>query len=100
MTVSWRTELYASSRDPLAKFRKEPVEAFFYFSNAQGQVCRNEFKESEWANQHRLRFNSRILTVTVQGTSAKEVMELRDYIMHLINSGARRGLTELKICRQ
>ena len=92
MIVSWRTELHASSSDPLAGWRgpREPVEAFFYLGNAQGQVCRNGFKESEESeyNNHRLRFGSRNLIVTVQGTSAKDVMELRDHIMHLINSGA------------
>ena len=90
MTVSWRTELHASSSDPLAGWRgpREPVEAFFYLGNAQGQVCRNGFRESESDDQHRLRFGSRNLIVTVQGTTAKDVMELRDRIMHLIHSGA------------
>ena len=89
MTVSWKMELHASSSDPLAGWRgpREPVEAFFYLGNAQAQVCRNGFKESEEDDHYRLRFASRILTVTVQGTSAKDVMDLRDRIMHLIHSG-------------
>lgn len=91
MTVSWRIGLHASSSDPLAGWRgpQEPVEAFFYLGNAQGQVCRNGFKESEEDNQYRLQFGSRNLIVTVQGTSAKDVMELRERILHLIHSGAR-----------
>jgi len=90
MTVSWKMELHASSSDPLAGWRgpREPVEAYFYLGNAQAQVCRNGFKEFESDEHHRLRFGSRILTVTVQGTSAKDVMELRDRIMHFIHSGA------------
>src|SRR3989338_4771660 len=91
MTLSWRMDIRASSSDPLAWWRgpREPVEAFFYLGNAQGQVCRNGFRESEKDEQHRLRFGSRDLTVTVQGTSAKDVMELRDRIMHFINSCVR-----------
>src|SRR3989344_3881321 len=91
MTVSWKMELHASSSDPLARWRgpREPVEAYFYLGNAQAQVCRNGFKESKSDDHYRrLRFASRILTVIVQGTSAKDVMELRDRIMHLIHSGA------------
>lgn len=91
MTVSWRTDLHASSRDPLAGLfgPKEPVEAYFYLGNAQGQVCRSGFKEYEQDDRFGpMHYGSRVLTVTVQGTSAKDVMELRDRIMHLIHSGA------------
>lgn len=91
-TVSWRTDLNASSRDPLAGLfgPKEPVEAYFYLGNAQGQVCRNGFKEYERDDRFGpMRYGSRVLTVTVQGTSAKDVMELRDRIMHFIHSGVR-----------
>ncbi len=89
MMVSWKMELRASSSDPLAGWRgpREPVEAFFYLGNAQAQVCRNGFEESESDDHYRLRFASRILIITVQGTSAKDVMDLRDRIMHLIHSG-------------
>ncbi|MBI2024752.1 MAG: hypothetical protein HYT03_01500 [Candidatus Harrisonbacteria bacterium] len=91
MTVSWKMELHVSSSDPLAGWcgPREPVEAYFYLGNAQAQVRRNGFKESERDDQHRLRFGSRALVITVQGTSAKDVMGLRDRVMHLINSGAR-----------
>ena len=92
MTVSWRTDLHASSRDPLSGWLgpREPVEAFFYLGNAQGQVCRNGFREYEFGGRWygTMRYGSRTLTVTVQGTSAKDVMALRDHIMHLIHSGA------------
>ena len=88
MTLSWRTELQVSSSDPLGwRGPREPVEAFFCLGNAQGQVCRNGFRASEQDEQHRLRFGIRNLTVTVQGTSAEDVMKLRDHIMHLIHSG-------------
>ena len=89
MTVSWKMEFHVSYSDPLAGLRRprEPVEAYFYLGNAQGQVCRNGFKESESDEHYRLRFGSRILSVTVQGTSAKDVMELRERILHLIHSG-------------
>lgn len=91
MTVSWRMDLHASSCDPLASFGpKEPVEAYFYLGNAQGQVCRDGFKEYERNDRFGpMRYGSRVLTVTVQGTSAKDVMELRDRIMHFIHSGVR-----------
>ena len=91
MTVSWKMDIHASSRDPLASFdRQEPVEAYFYLGDARGQVCRGEVKRYELDNLFGpMRYGSRTLTVTVQGTSAKDVMQLRDYIMHLINSGAR-----------
>ncbi|MBI4094719.1 MAG: hypothetical protein HY435_00815 [Candidatus Liptonbacteria bacterium] len=90
MTVSWKTELHAWSPDPLAGWLglREPVEAFFYLGNAQGQVCRSGFRESEQDDRYgSVRYGSRNLTVTVQGTSAKDVMELRDRIMHLIHLG-------------
>ena len=89
MTVSWKMELHASFSDPLAGWRgpREPVEAYFYLGNAQAQVCRNGFKESETDDRYRMRFASRNLTIIVQGTSAKDVMELRDRIIHFIHSG-------------
>ena len=91
MTVSWKMDIHASSRDPLASFgRQEPVEAYFYLGSARGQVCRGEVKPYEMDNRFGpMRYGFRTLTITVQGTSAKEVMELRDRIMHLINSGSR-----------
>lgn len=91
MTVSWRTDLCLSSSDPIAGLRgpQEPTEAYFYLGNALGQVCRNEFREYERDDQRRLRFGSRRLTITVQGALAKDVMELRDRIMHFIHSGVR-----------
>ena len=92
MTVSWRMDLHISSSDPRAFWGgpREPVEAYFYLGNARGQVCRNGFKEYEQKDRYGpMQYGSRTLTVTVQGTSAKDVMELRDRIMHLINSGAR-----------
>ena len=96
MTVSWRMELHVSSSDPFAGLRglKEPVEAFFYLGSAQGQVCRNGFKQYERDDRYGpMHYGSRTLTVTVQGTSAKDVMELRDRIMHFIHSGVRWGVS-------
>lgn len=89
MTISWRIDLQVSSCDPLASFRRhEPVEAYFYLGSARGQVCRGEVKMYERDDHLRsVRYGSRTLTITVQGTSARDVMELRDRIMHLINSG-------------
>ncbi|MFH1169974.1 MAG: hypothetical protein V1704_00165 [Candidatus Vogelbacteria bacterium] len=91
MIVSWRTELSVSSSLPVPfstiSSSREPVEAFFYLGKAQGQVYRDEFKKFERDSQNgTMRYNSRRLTITVQGTSAKDVMELRDRIMHLIHS--------------
>ena len=90
MTISWRIDVQASSRDPLASFRRlEPVEAYFYLGNARAQVCRGEVKLYERDDRFGpMRYGSRTLTITVQGTSAKDVMELRDRIMHLINTCA------------
>lgn len=89
MTVSWRTVVRVSSGDPLASFGpREPVEAYFYLGDAMGEVRRDDFRGYEHGRLGEIRFGSRILTVTVQGTSARDVMKLRDYIMHLISSGA------------
>ncbi len=89
MTISWRIDVQASSRDPLASFRRsEPVEAYFYLGSARGQVCRGEVKRYERDDRFgSMRYGSRTLTITVQGTLAKDVMELRDRIIHLVNSG-------------
>lgn len=89
MIVSWRTVLHLSYRTVAGIFSpQEPTEAFFYLGNAQGQICRDRFQESERVD-HQLMFGSRNLTVTVQGTSAKDVMRMRDHIMQLIHSGTR-----------
>ncbi|WKZ26339.1 MAG: hypothetical protein QY304_03025 [Candidatus Paceibacterota bacterium] len=90
MTVSWRMGINVSSTDPREGWRgpQEPLEAYFYLGNAHGQVCRNGFKEYEQNDQHLLRFGSRNLILTVQGTSAKDVMKLRERILHIIHSGA------------
>ena len=95
MTVSWkmvinvsssRSLFYGDSRLP------EPVEAFFYLGNAQGQVCRSpvsNFKPLKYSHTMWRDWN---LTITVQGTATKDVVELRDYIMQLIDSGVRWGV--------
>lgn len=88
MMVSWRIELRVSSIDPQAPL--EPVEAYFYLGSAWGQICRSEIKQDDEQNRSGpTRYNPRTLTITVQGTSAKDVMKLRERILHLINSGAR-----------
>ena len=89
MTVSWRIDIQVSSRDPMEIYRRqEPVEAYFYLGSAWGQVCRGEAKRCQLDNHFvPMRFGSRTLTITVQATTAKDFNELRDRIMHLINSG-------------
>ena len=91
MIVSWRMEIIRFSNDPAAEMfgRKEPVESLFYLGNAQGQVRRTELQDSE--QRRRLfcgQYASRMLTVTVQGSSTNDVMRLRDHIVHLIHSGS------------
>lgn len=95
MTLSWRMELQLSSSDPLAGWPgpREPVEAFFHLGQAQGQVCRIGFKVYESDEHYRMRYASRNLIITVQGTSTQDVMTLRDYILHLIHSGATWGVS-------
>ena len=95
MTISWRMDIHVSSRVSLASlWRSEPVEAYFYLGSARGQVCRGEVKQYERNDRFGpVRYGSRTLTITVQGTSAKDVMELRDRIMHLINSGVDWGVS-------
>lgn len=90
MTVSWRMDVQASSHDPLIILRQpDPVEAYFYLGDARGQVCRGEIREYERDDRFGpIRYGSRTLTITVQGTSAENVMKLRDHIMHLIESSA------------
>jgi len=89
MMVSWRTSLHVSSRDPLASMGpREPVLSFFYLGAAQAQVHREGFQRYEKESPAvSMRYGSRFLTVTVQGTVAKDVMALRDQVMHLINKG-------------
>jgi hypothetical protein len=93
MTVSWRTAIHVSSGNSLDSFTgpREPVEAYFYFGHAWGQVCRGGFKPYERDNSRiaGMSYGSRVLTVTVQGTSAKDVMALRDHILGLMTSGTQ-----------
>ena len=91
MTVSWRKEVDRFSHDPVAEMfgTKEPMEAFFYLGNAQGQVCRTDSQDSELRRLYHGEYAHRVLTITVQGTSTKDVMALRDHIMQLIHSNAR-----------
>lgn len=95
MTISWRIDVQVSSRDPLVSFRRqEPVEAYFCLGNARGRICRSEVKQYDQDNcLGTMRYGFRTLTVTVQGTSAREVMELRDHIMRLIDSGVSWGVS-------
>jgi len=89
MTISWRMDMRTWSHYPLATLsRPEPVEAYFYLGSARGQVCRGEVKMYEQNGLGPMRYGSRNLTITVQGTSAKDVMELRDRIMHIIKTCA------------
>ena len=93
MIVSWRMDLRDSSRDPLASLGPtEPIEASFCFGEAWGQVYRAEFQRFVRDAQG-MHYGVRDLTITVQGTSAGDVMRLRDHIMHLIHSGATWGVS-------
>ncbi len=91
MMISWRVAVDVSSHNPLANLgRLEPVVAYFCLGSAWGQVWRGEVKKYERDERlGTMRYGLRTLTVTVQGTSAKDAMELRDRIMHLIDTGAR-----------
>lgn len=90
MTISWRSGMQVWSYDARAIFCPvEPAEAYFYLGSARGQVCRGEIKGYEGNYSGPLRYCSRTLTITVQGTSAKNVMELRARIMHLIHTSTR-----------
>jgi hypothetical protein len=93
MIVSWRMDMHVSSLDPMVGWRgsRWPLEASFYLGDAWGQVCCDRFKEYEVDKNRRVVYGSRNLTITVQGTLAKDVMELRDCIMNLINSGVSWG---------
>jgi len=89
MIVSWKTELHVVPSDPLVRFLgpREPGEAFFYLGTAQGQVHRRDLFEHKRNGELGKLVGSQHLTITVQGTSAKEVMKLRDTIMQIIHSG-------------
>lgn len=95
MILSWRTEVRVAPI-PIGNCRcLEPIEAYFYFGKARGQVCREQIKHERNEFFDRIiaeNFGSRILTITVQGTSAIEVIALRDRIMHLIDLGIRWGV--------
>ncbi len=87
--ISWKITINLSSSDPLSLFRgpKEPPEAFFYLGNALGQIIRNNFQEIKKNSSGSESYGSRDLVITVQGTLPREVNELRDRILELINSG-------------
>jgi hypothetical protein len=90
MMISWRTEIECSwSRHSPDRY-VEPLEAYFYLGSAQAQVCRGKVKEFE-SNTYSdsLRYQVRILSITVQGTLAKDVMTLRDHILNLIDNNVR-----------
>ena len=91
MTISWRQDLRVSHSDPLIGLRgpRVPFEAYFYRGKAQAQVCLTQFKDFECDDSGRMRFGSYDLTITVQGTRAKDVMELYERIRQLISSNAR-----------
>ena len=82
--LSWGGNLFGSLR------YKKPVEAFFYLGDAWGQICHTDKSEKpEEHGNHWLPCGYRTLTIIVQGTSAKNVMELRDHILRLVYSDAR-----------
>jgi hypothetical protein len=94
MTVSWMDTFSAWFSSPAGSVGgpQEPLEAYFYFGDATAQVRRTDFQRYGRPNQRgEVRYGSRTLTITVQGTSATDVMRLRDRILHLINSGASWG---------
>lgn len=86
--ISLKMDFHISSSDPLAGGHcHRPVEAYFYLGEAYGQVCRDGFKFFETDENYRTRFGCYDLHIIIQGTSAKDVMSLRNHIMELINSG-------------
>ena len=92
MIVSWRDAYRASSRSAMSailnEHYREPPEAYFYLGKAWAQVLRTGSKESDLEDDSlRMSYGIRDLTVTVQGTSAEDVISLRDYIIQLIYSG-------------
>jgi len=95
MTISWRWDVRVSSHDALSKFLPlEPLEAYFYLGSARGQVCRGDVNPNDSGDRFGPReYCARTLTVTVQGTVPREVMLLRDHIMHLINTGRSWGVS-------
>jgi hypothetical protein len=90
MTISWRFIVQMWLYDAPMNYRHvEPIEAHFSLGSARGQACRSEVKEYERDHSGTIHYCSRILTITVQGISAKDVMGLRDRIMHFIDTGTR-----------
>lgn len=92
MTLSWRSEFTSSSRDPLAMIsryeaHREPHEAYFYFGDAQGHVLKVRYQDFDSSDLHDTQYAIKDFVVTVQGTSASDVMALRDSIMSLVRSG-------------
>lgn len=90
MMVSWRMEIHRSGARPSLDCHVEPLEAYFYLGSAQAQVCRSKVKDFE-SNTYSdsLQYQVRILSITVQGTLAKDVMTLRDHILNLIDNNVR-----------
>ncbi len=91
--LSWKETIQISSRDLFRNIQwREPIEAFFYFGDAWAQVNRDGWKKYESDDFRRMRYGIRDIAITVQGTSAKDLMKLRDHIMTLINAGSKYGV--------
>src|SRR3989338_3507742 len=84
--LSWREGIEQSSRFPDFSGPK-PVFASFQFRNAGAQVDRVRVTDEDFSSQFGPpRFNVDRLRITVQGSVALDVMELRNLVMAFIQS--------------
>lgn len=93
MTLSWRTVVELSSRDPLAMIERyanhsHPHEAYFYLGGAQGHVLVLSYEQSDHSDMQDVRYALRKLLITVQGTAAADVVALRDRLLEIVRSGS------------
>ena len=63
-----------------------PVQAYFYKGSAWASVSRDQLEDGlDYASMTRC--NKSNLIIVVQGTSAKDLTDIRDYILDLITKG-------------
>lgn len=84
--LSWRHKIvyYLSHPTYEAIGYRCPLEAYFYLGSAWAQIERVGFEDRTFDGTT-MRYNVNTLVITVQSTSAQDLMSLRDYILTLFD---------------
>jgi len=88
--LSWRHKIvyYLShpTSEAIGTEYRCPLEAYFYLGSAWAQIERVGFEDRTFdGTTMRCRYNVNTLVITVQSTSAQDLMSLRDYILTLFD---------------